>query len=93
MRKIFRVGAAGTVGLAEDFLGAVAGEHLVGVGRGAGELGLVELLKRVGLGAAVKAGKRPRAATHHVIVDIGRRTGGVVRDVREPVKRPFGAEV
>src|SRR3954465_13308243 len=91
-------GADGAVGLAEDFPGAGAGEHLISVGRGAGKLGLVELLK--GVSAPVwwsrwrwKAGKRPRIATHDVIAHVGRRTGGLVRDIRQPVKRPLWPQV
>src|SRR5205085_467852 len=81
------------VGLAEDLLGAIAGYHLVAVGRGAGELGLIVSLKGVSLRDAVKASKCPRSPTHDVIVGIGGRAGGNVCNIRKPVKCPFRTEI
>src|SRR6478672_1930141 len=91
LRAIHTPGVA--EGSTEYFPGAVAGEHFVAGGRSTGKLGLVELMEYGGgLAATLQTCKRSSAATHNVVIDIVLRMGGVVCDVREPVKCPFGAE-
>ena len=86
-------GAGRAIGLAEDEFGAVAREHFVAGGPGAGEEGLIQLLEGVSLGVGVEAGEGALAAAAHVIIDIGQGIHGIVRDVGDPIAGPFGTEV
>ncbi len=45
------------------------------------------------MSCGVKTRKCSRAATHDVIVDIAKRSGGIFRDIRKPIERPLRSEV
>jgi Fe-S cluster assembly ATP-binding protein len=83
----------GTVRLAEDTFGTVAGQQLIAVGAGPFELCPVKLLESERLRVGVEPGERARAATPDVIPYVRQGVRWIVGDVGNPIAGPLRAEV